>query len=54
MDELGVASRRGIRYPCLHDKRDSPLGPCTTTTGAGAHDLAANLAGEEEALRSMG
>jgi hypothetical protein len=31
MDEPIAASRRGICYPCLHDERDSPLGPCTVT-----------------------
>jgi hypothetical protein len=34
MDEVVVASRKGIRYPCLHDEWDSPLGPCTTIAGA--------------------
>jgi hypothetical protein len=49
MDEVVVASRKGIRYPCLHDEWDSPLGPCTTIAGAGARDVATNLGEEEEA-----
>jgi hypothetical protein len=52
MYEPAAAWRREIRQPCLHDEQDSPLGACTATAGAGAHDLTTALGGEEETHRS--
>jgi hypothetical protein len=54
MDGPAAASRRGIHYPCLHNEWDSPLGPCTVTTGVRARNLVVNLGGEEEAQRCTG
>jgi hypothetical protein len=52
MYEPAAASTKDIRQPCLHAKRDSPLGASTATAGAGARDLTVNLGGEDEAHRS--